>query len=185
VNGAPALEEVRWLAREVIGEAIELPAPLLVSSHIRRNRVVSDYVIWWTSHPDAGSNFESKTRWTRWLPHALRWRLMVWLGYDGIVYPHGQDSIMGHVFFQRRGTALHAFSMAVNWQFGGGGHGAIFLLDFIAYASRLPGISRARAGRGTDSLFSRIKRLEEKLGWRVSDGWVTFSAGEKTSAERC
>ena len=53
------------------------------------------------------------------------------------------------------------------------------LLDFVAHAAHVPGITRARVGRGrnniTRRLLARLKRHADALGWQIGDdGWVTF-----------
>ncbi len=188
-SGGRDLENVRWLANAVIGRPMDVPVPLLVSMHIWRNAIVADYVAWWMEHPDAGSTFEKRSRWLRWLPRALRWRLMSLFGYDGIVYLRGNGAIEGHMFFQRRGCALHGFSTAANEHASGKGHSVVFMLDYVGYAAQLPGILRARVGTGrnavTRRLLERIRRIEDKLGWSVStDGWVVFGDAEAAQSDR-
>ena len=100
------------------------------------------------------------------------------VGYDGLIYARG-GRIVGHVFWQRHGAALHGFSTAVPEGLEGGGYAAVMLLDFVAHAAHLPGITRARVGRGrnniTRRLLARLKRHADALGWQIGDdGWVTF-----------
>jgi len=106
-------------------------------------------------------------------------RALLARGYDGLVYPQ-LDAIVGHVFFQRRGSALHGFSTAVDEAFDGEGYSVVMVLDYVAYGAQLPGITELRIGTGrnntTRRLLARIKKHERHLGWRVSpDGWVRFS----------
>lgn len=189
------LASVRWLgslvlARSVAARPLDVPVPWLVSACLKRSRraasrksaganAVRDYVLWWIAHPAAGSRFAARTRLLRRLPGGLLLRVMLALGYDGIVYPKG-DTILGHVFFQRRGREVHGFSTAVGDEFDGKGHSVVMMLDYLAYAAQLRGVVRARAGRGqntvTRRLLERIKTHEDRLGWRVdADGWVTFA----------
>lgn len=174
------MNDPRWLAREVLPEAAassaNLPAPVLLRAH--RSAAVREYVTWWIRNPDPGGTFAAKTRWLRKLPPPLLFHLLLTLGYDGLLYIT-EGTVMGHLFFQRRGTALHAFSTAVAEWAGGHGYAAIMIVDFVAYASALPGIDRARVGAGRNGFTVRVlQRLEphrERLGWRVTaDGWVTF-----------
>ena len=174
------LSGLRWLAREALPEAVALladvPPPLLLRSH--RSTAIREYVSWWIRNPDPAGSFAAKTRWLRKLPSPLLTHLLLMLGYDGLLYVD-EGTVMGHVFFQRRGTALHGFSTAVAESAGGHGYSAVMLLDFIAYASALPGIDRARVGTGRTSasrrLLERLGRNQARLGWRVTaDGWVTF-----------
>jgi len=182
----PDAGSLRWLARHVLardvaGLLLEVPTPQLVSAHLKRSSAVRDYVSWWIGHPEAGSSFEARTRWLRWLPGPWLVRALLALGYDGIVYAKG-GAIVGHVFFQRRGTALHGFSTAVNEALDGEGYSVVMVLDYVAYGAQMPGITEVRVGTGrnntTRRLLARIKKHEEQLGWRVgADGWVTFSPG--------
>ena len=108
---------------------------------------------------------------------------MMWLGYDGFIYLRGDD-ILGHVYFQRRGTSMYAFSAAVNPELRGKGHAVTMIMDCLAYASQVPGVTQARVGRGQSEynsrLLARIKARESEFGWQVdSDGWVKFCAGSR------
>ena len=130
-----------------------------------------DYVLWWITHPRPGSTFEARTRWLRWLPGTLLLRVLSGLGYDGLLYPIA-DAIIGHVFFQRRGHAVHGFSTAVGAAVGGTGFSVVMMLDYLAHAAQLPSVRMARVGTGrnnvTQRLLTRIKKHEGPLGWRVS-----------------
>jgi hypothetical protein len=194
--GEPDLSSLRWLARHVLAQDVvlsrDVPTPRLVSAHLKRaprgaRDAVRDYLLHWIRHPEAGSNFEAMTRRLRWLPGSTLVRVLFAIGYDGIVYSQA-ETIVGHVFFQRRGTALHGFSTAVDRALDGDGHSVVMMLDYVAYGAQLPGITRARVGTGRNNaarrLLARIKKHERNLGWRVGDdGWVTFSRGAgETSA---
>jgi RimJ/RimL family protein N-acetyltransferase len=156
--------------------SLELPTPVLVRRD--RRRVTRDYLIWWIRHPDPTGMFATRTRWLRWLPAPLLLRLLFARGYDGLVYVK-DDVVVGHVFFQRRGPALHGFSIGVNEPFTGTGYSVAMLFDYVAYASQVPGIVRVRVGRGqnntTRRFLQRLRKYEDQLAWRVDDdGWVTF-----------
>jgi hypothetical protein len=177
------LSTVRWLARQVLPVernelAVAVPPPRLVSAHAGSRGPVRDYVLWWIGHPSPGSTFDSRTWWRRRLPApCVLWALTA-LNYDGLVYLDN-DTIVGHVFFQRHGSALHGFSTAVHDGFEGGGHSVVMMMDFVAYAACTPGITEARVGTGqnntTRRLLSRLQRHADALGWGVNeDGWVTF-----------
>jgi hypothetical protein len=153
-------------------------APVLASAH--RTAAVRDYLAWWATHPNPAGTFAARTRWLRRLPGAWLVKTMFVLGYDGLIYLDGGVAV-GHVFFQRRGRELHAFSTAVSPPFEGSGYSVVMLLDFVTYAAACPGIERARVGRGannvTQRFLQRLAQHERELGWRVeADGWVTFSA---------
>jgi len=186
-HGAPLpadLSAVRWLAHHVLplerkDLVVAVPPPRLVSTHARSKGPVRDYALWWIGHPSPGSTFESRTWWRRQLPAAWVLRALTALGYDGLVYVDN-DIIVGHVFFQQHGSALHGFSTAVHAGFEEGGYSVVMILDFVAYAAGTPGITAARVGTGqnntTRRLLSRLRRHADGLGWRVDeDGWVTFS----------
>lgn len=182
----PDLAGVRWLALRVLprdpsGLTRDMPVPRLVSAHPKPStRAVRDYVLWWIRHPAPGGAFEAQTRWLHRLPGSLLVRLLLARRYDGLIYSRG-ETIIGHVFFQRHGDALHGFSTAVNEDLDGEGYSVVMMLDYVALGAQMPGVSRARVGRGrnnaTRRLLARLKKHEDALGWRVSaDGWVTFSA---------
>ena len=176
------LSGLRWLAREVEPEiesaSPRLPPPLLVSEQLRR-REVREYVSWWIAHPNPTGTFATKTRWLRRLPASLLPRILLALRYDGIIYL--EDSrIVGHVFFQRRGAALHCFSVGVADALSGRGYATVMQLDFVALAAMLPGMDGVRIGRRGSPVPRRalhaIHQHEERLGWRVTeDGWVLFT----------
>lgn len=186
----PELANVRWLAQEVLPRSVslsqDLPVPSLVSTHLRfSTRTVRDYVLWWVTHPDPRSRFAARTRWLHWLPRGLIMRAIMGLGYDGLVYPQ-RDAVLGHAFYQRRGNALYGFSTAVDESLDGHGYSVVMMLDYLAFASQTPNITKARVGRGqnnvTRRLLARIKKHEGQLGWHVSeDGWVTFPSAVKPS----
>jgi hypothetical protein len=170
------LEDVFERVRTRREEPLHLPMPVLASRH--RARVARDYLTWWIRHPDPTGTFAARTRWLRWLPAPLLLRLLFARGYDGLVYLDGDD-VVGHVFFQRRGPALYGFSTAVNEPFDGAGYSVVIMLDYVTYASQVPGIARARVGRGqnntTRRFLQRLKKHERRLAWHVdADGWVTF-----------
>jgi hypothetical protein len=156
--------------------SLELPAPVMVSQD--RTRVARDYLVWWIRHPDPSGMFAARTRRLRWLPSPLLLRLLFARGYDGLLYVK-DGAVVGHLFFQRRGSDLHGFSTAVSEPFAGAGYSVRIMLDFVAYASQVPGIVRARVGRGqnntTRRFLQRLSKYEDRLAWRVgADGWVTF-----------
>ena len=95
--------------------------------------------------------------------------------------------VIGHVFFQRRGAAVYGFSTAVNASFDGHGYSVAIVLNYVTYASQMPGVVRARVGRGQNSVtkrfLQRLKKHERQLSWRVDpDGWVTFRRVRRTRA---
>jgi hypothetical protein len=156
--------------------SLQLPMPDLVSRD--RTRITRDYLVWWITHPDPAGAFAARTRWLRWLPASLLLRILFALGYDGLVYVN-DEVVVGHVFFQRRGSELHGFSTAVSEPFGASGYSVAIMLDYVAYASDVPGIQRARVGRGQNNVtrrfLQRLRKHERQLEWRVdADGWITF-----------
>jgi hypothetical protein len=173
--------EVRWLARRVLPEdpgLEDLSAPMRVRDELRRSAAAREYVVGWARHPEVGGTFEAKTRRLRRLSDGPLLRVLTTLRYDGILYAR-DGAIMGHFFFQRHGDALHGFSVAVGAAFEGRGYSRVMMLDYVADASRSPGIVRARIGCGQNhvarGILERLKEHEERLGWRVqADGWVSF-----------
>ena len=156
---------------------VALPAPVLARAH--RSVVVRDYLAWWATHPNPSGAFAARTRWLRRLPRGWLVTAMFALRYDGLIY-FDAGAVAGHVFFQRRGPELHGFSTAVNPPFDRGGYSVVMVLDFVAYASQVHGVRRARVGRGqnnvTKRFLQRLKAHETALGWQVDlDGWVHFS----------
>ena len=100
------------------------------------------------------------------------------IGYDGLLYQR-EGEIVGHVFFQRHGADLCAFSSSVSEGHRGGKHWAIFVVDFVAFAYQIAGVTRARIGGGnhpiTRGVVALLRPHVTKLGWRVSrDGWIDF-----------
>jgi GNAT superfamily N-acetyltransferase len=169
------------LRRELIAtsgsRSPRLLPPTVLASEDRR-AVVRDYLAWWATHPNPAGSFASRTRWRRWLPSRLLPRAMFGLGYDGLIYVDA-GSVAAHVFFQRRGADLHAFSTAVHPPFDGCGYSMVILLDFVAYAAAQPDVRAARVGRGQNKIAQRfLEHLGTHaavLGWSVgSDGWIRF-----------
>lgn len=177
------LAHVRWLARRVLarglaGVSSQVPAPQVLSACVNGSRAARDYAVWWVRHAERGGTFEARTRGLRLLPGSVILRLLFALGYDGLMYER-DGRIVGHVFFQRHGAALHAFSTAVDGTPEAAGFSVVMLLDFLAYASERPKIARARIGRGNNNttrrLLERVGARADALGWRVDlDGWVSF-----------
>jgi hypothetical protein len=172
-----ALTDLRWLAEELLSPTpADLPDPFLVSRSL--TPPIRAHLAWWIRNPDPAGRFAAKTRWMRRVPTALSRRLLFALGYDGLIYLAG-DAIIGHIFFQRRGDALHAFATAVADGSAQRGYGAVIVLDFIAYAARDRRVTRARIGAGrtpiSRRMLERLRACSGRLGWRVDgDGWVTF-----------
>lgn len=175
------LYDTRQVLQDVLTRAsrrgsLEIPSPVLASTH--QTREVRDYLLWWITHPNPAGTFAARTRWLRWLPATWLLRTMFALGYDGLIYLK-DDQVIGHVFFQRRGAEVHGFSTAVSERFVGYGYSVVILTDYVAYASQVPGVNRARVGRGQNNVASRflqcLKKYEKQLAWHVGqDGWVTF-----------
>jgi hypothetical protein len=151
-----------------------LPAPVLASRH--QTVAMRDYLAWWATHPNPSGTFAARTRWLRCLPGAWLVKVMFALGYDGLVYLDGGAPV-GHVFFQRRGRALHAFSTAVSPPFEGAGYSVVMMLDFVGFAAGCAGIERVRVGRGTNNVTQRFRQRlaphAAAFGWTVeADGWI-------------
>ncbi|HEX2455817.1 MAG TPA: hypothetical protein VHI99_19120 [Vicinamibacterales bacterium] len=183
------LADTRGVLRDVFARAsrrgsLEVPAPVIASAD--QTRAVRDYLMRWITHPNPAGTFAARTRWLRWLPTPWVLRTLFALGYDGLIYLK-DDRVIGHVFFQRRGAAVHGFSTAVSAPFDGYGYSVVIMLDYVAYASQLPGVERARVGRGqnnvTQRFLQRLKKYERHLAWHVApDGWVTFRQNREADA---
>lgn len=182
MNGdAVELGEVRWLAGKCGLAVDELPEPVLVSTllhHGKATPALDAYLTWWLGHSDPDSNFERKTRWLRWMPARVVLRIMIWLGYDGLLY-RSEDEIVGHVFFQQHGTSLCAFSLALAGKLQGRGLSSVLMLDFVAHAGSLGGIMRAHIGTGRNRVTNRAREIlrasETHLPLHVTpDGWIAF-----------
>lgn len=168
-------------------------ARVLVVSNARRDDTirprVRNYVIHWIRHPDHGSTFERKTRWFRWcvLP-LLPQRFVLWYmlrqHYNGLLFEHTHvGGIVVHVFFQRRGDALHMFSVSTNPEYRGRRYALQALVYFITYAYGIGGITRVRLGAGGhEAVVAIVDKLGRKLidlpfAVRVTpDGWVHFTS---------
>ena len=138
-----------------------------------------EHIAWWSRHPDAGSRFERAIRNLPDTSDASRVATLRALGYDGLLY-FQHSKIIGHVFFQRHGSALHGFSCWADDTLRGRIFFRIAVMDFLAHASQCPDIVRARAGGGhypiTTLVLARLRRVADRLGWRLrDDGWVDFS----------
>jgi len=164
------------LARAGTRRRLDMPAPVVASGH--QSRLVCGYLLWWVLHANPAGTFAGRTRWLRLLPGPLLLRTLFAVGYEGLVYLK-DGAVIGHVFFQRRGAAVHGFSTAVSAPFEGAGYSVIIMLDYLTYASQMTGVAAARVGRGqtnvTRRFLQRLKKHEREFGWRVHpDGWVTF-----------
>jgi len=173
---------VRWLA-----ELCGLPAapyyPVLASAVVADREHMAaalQHVAWWSRHPDRGSRFERAAQDLPDASDASRVAALQALGYDGLLYfRHGK--VVGHVFFQRHGSALHGFSCWADEMLRGRIFLRIALMDFLAHASQCPDVVRARVGGGhypfTTLVLRRLRRIADKLEWRLhDDGWVDFAA---------
>lgn len=184
------LRSVRWLAERCgLAAADILPelTSVLLTQDKRRPAVVA-HVAWWAKHPAAGSYFEQAARSLPDVPDPALVALLQEMRYDGLLYLERAD-IVGHLFFQRHGAELHAFSVWFGESLRGGDMLSVALLDFLAYASDLPGIARARVGATNPvlrRLFAPVHPTLVDIGWRVRDGgWIDFpTAAAKLSPDR-
>jgi hypothetical protein len=184
-SATPDLAGLRWLARMVlVNDSARLlddvPAPCLAGTYAERtDHRLWHYVMRWITAPDPGSAFEARTLLLRGLSGVQLYRAIRDLGYEGLIFATA-ETVLGHVFFQRQGNALHAFSAAVAGPFNGKGYSTFMICDYLAYAAQSSGIAKARIGRGRNNLtrriLARINNHKQALGWHVADdGWVTFT----------
>jgi len=180
-NTLGKLASVRWLA-ELCGVAdASTPLPRLASEMLgdpECSAPARAYITWWMRHPDAGSTFESRTSVLQELSDEAAIALLAQRGYEGLIYPMGDD-IAGHVFFQNHGSEATAFSAAVTERFRGGKWWAAFVLDFVAFAASASCNRRASVGTGKNHvarlLVKLLQRHASSIGWRVNDdGWIDF-----------
>jgi hypothetical protein len=139
---------------------------------------IRDYVLRWARYPESGGDFDLKTASLRLLPDALLLRALLRFRYSGLVFTR-EEAVIGHVFYQQHGDALHGFSIAVNAPFQGHGFAHVMAMDYIAYASQRDDIAAVRIGRGRNTFVRELLDLlgqhQERLGWRVrADGWIEF-----------
>jgi hypothetical protein len=156
--------------------APELPLPALASE--RATPIVHDYLAWWIAHPDPGGQFAARTAVLQSLPPDVQQQQLFSHGYDGLIYEDGA-AVIGHVFFQRHGNAMHAFSIALSDDRSGRGVSVVMSLDFLSYSSIQPGVERVRLGSGRTTPPRRfLDRMEEfgpRFGWHVGvDAWLAF-----------
>ena len=138
---------LRWLA-ELCGLPPTNAYPSLASALLDDPALVGPataYIAWWIRHPDPGSRFDQAIRHLSQMPDAALVPALRNLGYDGLLYLR-RDDIVGHVFFQRNGMDLCAFSASVSECSRGGKFWATVLMEFVAFASQLPDVTRARVG---------------------------------------
>jgi len=178
------IDGVRWLAESILPEGhagLDLPAsPIRVGPEC--NPPVREYLLQWARHPQAGGDFDVKTRWLRSLPDALLLRTLFDFGYSGLVYMDG-PKVIGHIFDQRHTDTLHVFSLGLSDPFDSHHHAHVSVMDFVAYASQRSDIAAVRLGRGRKirhAVLERVREHEERLGWRVGDdGWIEFSRSRR------
>ena len=143
--------------------------------------VVAEYVGRWSRSPEPGSNF---VRSVGHLPNISDAELAIALrkkGYDGLLYVSSGE-IVGHMFFQRHDTELHAFSAWAAESHRGEKLMGTASMDFVAYAWACPKTARARVGTGhslTEHLLAPLRPVVASLGWcLVEGGWIDFNGSE-------
>jgi hypothetical protein len=168
----------RWLA-ELCGLPSPHCSPHLASILVAQEEHATEaaaHIGWWSRHPNAGSEFARLAGPIPDISDSQVFAALNQRGYDGLLYKM-DGKVIGHCFFQRHDTELHAFSVWISEQHRGGAFMAMAFFDFVAYASMCPGIMRARvgAGRPGDRILRPLKRFSENLGWLVRKGaWVDF-----------
>lgn len=122
--------------------------------------LIQDHVAHWIKNPDKGSVFARKTRLLRWLPRTALFKLLQIGRYDGLIF-FQPGEVIAHVFFQRHGSDLHMFSVAVAPAHRGNGYAEQALRCFIEHARARPGISRVRLGaKGHDAVERICTKIE-------------------------
>jgi hypothetical protein len=179
-NAADEALSVRWLA-DLCGLTPTALVPSLASTLLAKPgtaHAVAQYLAWWIRHPNPGSAFDRATRHLIDQPDSPLIETLLGMHYDGLLYRRDGE-IGGHVFFQRHGADLCAFSCSVG-KSRPGKVWATIAADFTAYAAALAGVRRVRWGSGNHPITGQFLALIEphaaKLGWHVfADGWIEFS----------
>jgi hypothetical protein len=145
---------------------------------------IDAYLVHWIKHPDAGSDFERKTRLIRWLPGCFLVWLLELFGYDGIVLIK-DETVIGHVFFQKHATDWRAFSVFIREDHRRNAYAQLLLKDFLEGAYRDSRIAQVRIGAGRDAVILHI--WQEFLKGEItgqfaieegnSVGWIKFIRG--------
>jgi hypothetical protein len=181
-SGEAGARSVRWLA-DLCGVPPLDYLPHVASEEVAQQEHTAEVVAhvgWWARHPVPDSNFARSIGTLSDIPDAELFAALRQRGYDGLLY-RDEREIIGHCFFQRHDSELHAFSMWGSDKHRGGSLMVIACFDFMAYASARPGIARARFGAGQlgDRLLRPLKQFSAGLGWQVRTGaWVEFSASD-------
>jgi hypothetical protein len=173
--------ELRWLAETCGLDSGEVPLPMVISEQRENFGFVAElkrYLAQWLANVDRGSVFDRSTRLYRWLPVGVLLRVLAFMGYDGLLYWQ-EGKVIGHIFFQRHGTDLCAFSIGLGREYLRRGHTTIMGLDIIAHASRVEGIERVRIGSGRSRATQRVLQVLRAHCDRLSfgfgeDGWIDF-----------
>jgi len=173
--------QVRWLST-LCGLAPDWPLPYLASSLLSGGdqAQIFSYIAHWARHPEAGSSFERAVGHLPDIPDKQLAAALHDRGYDGLLYFEDKE-IVGHLFFQRHDSEVHAFSAWLTERRRGEDLTAVTFFDLLACASASAGIKRTRFGRGqvATRLLSPLERAGASLRWRVrTGGWVDFSREE-------
>ena len=141
------------------------------------------YIVWWIKNPDEGSSFDKKTRYIRWLPGSVLLWLLVQKHYGGFLFMDDRCSqVIGHVFFQRHGDAVHLFSMATRREMRGFGLGTDMIRESLLHVYADTSVNHVRIGAGGHPAVDKIWRkvVEGRLGlpFKVEPdekvGWAHF-----------
>lgn len=127
-----------------------------VSSLARtKEHALYKYVLHWIRNPDPGSAFERAMKKLRLhlLPDYLLFRLLLALRYDGIIFLDG--GVAGHIFFQRHGTNLHAFSFFLREDVRGQGRTTQMMRSLHSHC-RARDLQLVRMTAGGSEIMSKI-----------------------------
>ena len=154
------LARARWLQSGVMPSSIvqlaaELPVPELASE--QPTPMVGEYLLQWIADANPAGQFHAQTRWRQWLPRSLRVRSLFALGYDGLIYIN-EGAAVGHVYYQRHGSSLHAFSAAVIDPLKGKGYSVAMFLAFVAHAHSMPAWAARGTGQNSRRLFDCLTK---------------------------
>jgi hypothetical protein len=136
---------------------------------------ILEYISEKIRNADSGSEFASKAAHLSGLPQEVLANIIFSSGYGLIVSKTGDD-IVGHLAFQTREGALHAFSIV---NAGSPQNIKSMFFSFIDYA-REKGISTVRFGAGGDIRISeflesasKLEKTQAMYGIKIlKDGWI-------------
>ncbi len=145
-------------------------------------KTVRSHVEHWVDNPDPGSNFDKQIWFRHYLPTWLLVEILFWIGYEGLIFLDELGAVVGHVFFQKHGTSLHAFHWYIQPEERGHHHMQEISNAFFEYAREKPSIARVRIGAGGNPRIARLwesirdEKIIPSCGLKAGEqmGWLFF-----------